>query len=142
MIVKTNHKNNCNENTIKISNSIDLTNLLLNIGPFKFNSNKIEIALDIHPEESRKQLEKRINENYNACGCRSGEVFVLLGIAGIFLLIVLKPLGTISLNLNFFLISIGSIFFLALIGKLTGLLIAHLNLKRDLIRLQNQIGGN
>jgi hypothetical protein len=99
-------------------------------------------VLNIRPEENSTQFEKRINKNLNACGCRTGEIFILLGMIGISLTIVLKPFGYTSLNLEFFLFSSGIILFLAFLGKVMGLLIAHINLKRDLIRLQNRIGKN
>ena len=125
--------------SLTISKSSDIDNILNTIHPLQLRSKKIEFSIQSMSLNEKQKWEKRINRNYNACGCITGEIFVVLGITTIIMAVIFKPFGNISPNGKFFLFSGGILLVLALLGKFTGLLYSHFLLKHDLISLKKLI---
>jgi hypothetical protein len=91
----------------------------------------LELAGD--PQELRR-AERVINESLQACGCKTGAIFVVGALAVLCLVYRVRPLSAVSpqelMGAFGFLIAV------AFVGKITGLALAEWNLRQTLERVR------
>lgn len=94
-------------------------------------------------EQENKIWIDKINKNYAACGCNTGKIFT--GISIIFILLYTFFIQTVpveKLTYKFYIFSLIFIVILSLIGKLVGKIIAHKELKQDVLELKSLLLKN
>jgi hypothetical protein len=92
------------------------------------------------PLEEQARWQSRLAHDYGGCGCETGRSFLLAGLIGIVALIWLTWGREDWSRLERGLWSAGIVFGAALLGKLVGLLAAHLRLRRSLQELSALLG--
>lgn len=74
--------------------------------------------------------EGRINRILSACGCEEGAILTVFGLVGYGFYLMVRPDGTFQLNWEVFAVGLGVLAFSALFGKIFGLFLASLKLRR------------
>lgn len=97
---------------------------------------KIELNLDYLTPTEAISFEKKINDNYHACGCELGALITLLSVGT---MLVYPQISGVQMNWNYAWKCITVIFLLALTGKMIGLLLAKYRLRKTVNRLLSMI---
>lgn len=109
-------------------------NLELILKPKSGFTGKFKVQIDQLDAEENSRYEKKLNDLYNACGCELGAVFCFVSMIGYITFSVLTSYATGWILLRDGLIVL---FFSALMGKITGIVLAKFRLKkmvRELIK--------
>ena len=121
--------------TLVIRSAADLQLLLR--GRTRWRAIALEASHLPPDEQARWQI--RLARDYGACGCEMGEYFMAAGLIAIALL-MWQTWGLIGWSwLDRGLWAVGILFAAALVGKLVGLLVAHLRLRRAVAELSARL---
>ncbi len=92
----------------------------------------IELRLQHIPQPEREQLEYRLNELSEACGCAQGSA---AGVIGIIIVIFAWIQRGYTLTFRLVFISLATVIFASLVGKLVGVISARIRLHHTLAKL-------
>lgn len=91
------------------------------------NFRKIELKLPYLNDSQNKTWEKLVNKEYFNCGCTTGSYFVGVGILLTSIYLIYTFIFEIPISIK---IIVATIVGCAILGKLTGLFLAHIRLLR------------
>ncbi|HEX5706997.1 MAG TPA: hypothetical protein VFX96_06860 [Pyrinomonadaceae bacterium] len=86
---------------------------------------RVRIETDAVARERADDWEKRLNRDYNACGCDTGSIVMLVGVGGYLAWLALRAGGLKSLGWGDLWVGLGVAFASAVVGKLVGLAAAR-----------------
>jgi hypothetical protein len=98
---------------------------------------RIDLATDRLEPDDRERWEKRLLSAYTECGCDAGGLAVLLALVGLVVFALALPGERTWTNAG---IGVGAILAAALLGKLAGIAVARIRLRRAIRRLRPYFG--
>jgi hypothetical protein len=96
-----------------------------------FSKFKIQLEIPIDSETERHSWQTQLNKYKNDCGCSTGAIFLSVTLVIMIVLAVFTAFNSpMTATIKLSLIGIPVVFFSALVGKILGLIIAHLKFRR------------
>lgn len=93
---------------------------------------RVRIEADTVARERAEAWEKRLNRDYNACGCDTGAVGMLAGVVGYVVWLSLQPGGVTGRGWGALWLGLGVAAAATAAGKLVGLVAARLRIGRTI----------
>lgn len=98
----------------------------------------VRIESDAVPRERAQAWQKSLNRDYNACGCDTGSVGILVGAAGYLAWLALRPGGLARLGWGDLWLGLGVLVAVTAAGKLAGLLAARRRIKATIREIESE----